>query len=104
MADPIVRETEVEAVIDQPLNPKKLEIVPNWRSVFYTYSFWLYVCAALLTLVEQVLPILGFLEPTMSTATYGILVFSLNLLGIVLRFIKQSKLWPKETQSEISTE
>lgn len=83
---------------------KQLKLVSNWRKQFFTYSFWMYVAAVLLTLVEQILPFMGLLEPTMSTATYGILVFCLNLLGILLRFVKQPNLYPEKDQSDISTE
>ena len=93
MADPIVRETEVEAVIDQPLNPKKLEIVPNYKSVFYTWSFWLHCSSVILTFIEQILPFFSLLEPTMTVQTYSICMFVLNGLGLLSRFIKQKSLW-----------
>lgn len=85
--------TEVEAVVNQTLNPKKLEIVPNWRSVFFTWSFAFHMLSVLLTFVEQLLPFAGFLEPTMSIQTYAIFMFVLNALGLFSRFIKQKSLW-----------
>jgi len=72
--------------------PKRLELVENWKRVLFTYSFWTNVVSLLLTFVEQILPFMGLLEPTMSTATYGILMFVLNASAIVFRMIKQKKL------------
>lgn len=91
-------ETEVEAVVDQSLNPKKLEVVPNWRSVFFTWSFWFHMFSVILTFVEQILPFFSLLEPTMTTQTYSICMFVLNGLGLLSRFIKQKPLWkyPRE--------
>lgn len=93
MAEPIVRETEVEAVIDQPIKPKNLQVVPNWKSVLYTWSFWFHCGSVILTFIEQILPFVGLLEPTMTTQTYAILMFVLNGLGLLSRFIKQKSLW-----------
>lgn len=83
--------------------PNKPKVVDDWKRVFKTYSFWMYVAAVILTLVEQILPFMGLLEPSMSAATYGVIVFCLNLLGIILRFIKQPKLYLVENQSDTST-
>jgi len=99
MSEEIKPTTDVEAVINQPITPAKLEIVPNYKSVFFTFSFWFHFASVILTLIEQILPFVGLLESTMSTETYAILMFSLNVLGVVSRFIKQ-KNWrydgPKE--------
>ena len=90
---PLEKSTEVEAVVDQTLNPKKLEIIPNWKSVFFTWSFYFHCGSVILTFIEQILPFVGLLEPTMTTQTYAILMFVLNGLGLFSRFIKQKSLW-----------
>lgn len=72
---------------------KKVRVVPHWRTVLKTYSFWFYLSAIVLTFVEQILPLMGLLEPVMTGTTYAVIVFSLNLLGVIARFIQQKKLW-----------
>ena len=71
----------------------KLSVVPNWKSVLKTYSFYFYLSSILITLVDQILPLLTIVEPIMSGNTYVVLVFSLNILGVISRFIQQRKLW-----------
>lgn len=71
----------------------KVGVVSNWRQVFLTWSFWLHLSSVVLTFIEQLLPFLGLLEPTMSTQTYALLMFSFNALGLLARFIKQKSLW-----------
>lgn len=97
-ATPLTKETSVEATITATVSstPKTLTIVPNWRKVLLTYSFWIGVVSILLTLVEQILPFVGLLEPTMSAATYGIVMFCLNVSAVVFRLVKQHKLWTPE--------
>jgi predicted membrane metal-binding protein len=62
---------------------KKVKVVPHWRTVLKTYSFWLYLSAIVLTFVEQILPLMGLLEPVMTGTTYAVILFSLNLLGVI---------------------
>lgn len=80
----------------------KNSVVPNWRRVFFTWSFWFHIASVLLTFIDQLLPFLGMLEPTMTVQTYAIFMFVLNALGLFSRFIKQKKLWeiPKEVPDE----
>lgn len=80
---------------------KKLQVVPNWKQVLFTYSFWTNIASVLLTLVEQILPFFGLLEPTMSVATYGICMFCLNVSAVVFRMIKQKKLWQTEEPKDV---
>lgn len=72
---------------------KKVKVVPHWRTVLKTYSFWFYLSAIVLTFVEQILPLMGLIEPLMTGTTYTLIVFSLNLLGVLARFVQQKKLW-----------
>lgn len=72
---------------------KNVKVVPHWRQVLKTYSFWLYLSAIVLTFVEQVLPILGIIEPLMTGTTYALLVFGLNFIGVLARFVQQKSLW-----------
>lgn len=76
----------------------KNSVVPNWRKVFFTWSFWFHIASVLLTFIDQLLPYVGLLEPTMTVQTYAICMFTLNALGLFSRFIKQKSLWeiPKE--------
>lgn len=80
----------------------KIAVVSNWRKVFFTWSFWLHMGSVLLTFVDQLLPYIGLLEPTMTVQTYAICMFALNALGLFSRFIKQKNLWeiPKEEPNE----
>ena len=84
---------------------KNVKVVPNWKRVFFTYSFWLHIASVILTFIDQILPFVGLLEPTMTTQTYAILMFTLNALGLLSRFIKQKNLWqlPEEKQEDEKT-
>jgi hypothetical protein len=84
---------------------KKVDVVPNWKRVFFTWSFWFHIASVLLTFIDQILPFVGLLEPTMTTQTYAILMFTLNALGLLSRFIKQKNLWqyPEENQEDEKT-
>lgn len=84
---------------------KNVKVVPHWRQVFKTYSFWLYLSAIVLTFVEQILPLMGLIEPLMTGTTYALIVFGLNFLGVCARFIQQRKLWeyPAEKQEDEKT-
>lgn len=84
---------------------KKIDIIPNWKRVFFTWSFWFHIASVLLTFIDQILPFVGLLEPTMTTQTYAILMFTLNALGLLSRFIKQKNLWqlPEEKQEDGKT-
>lgn len=87
---------------------KKVKVVPHWRTVLKTYSFWFYLSAIVLTLVEQILPLMGLIEPLMTGTTYALIVFGLNFLGVIARFIQQQKLWyppslEKEKQEDEKT-
>jgi len=99
---PLTKDTAVEATITSTLSstPTKLTIVPNWKKVLKTYSFWVMVASALLTLVEIVLPFFSLLEPTMSVAAYGVCTFVLNVSAPILRLVKQHKLWNTEEPKE----
>jgi len=88
---PLTKETAVEAAV--PLPATKLSVVPNWRSVLKTYSFYFYISSILITLIDQILPLLGMIEPLMTGSTYVLVVFTLNLLGVIARFIQQKRLW-----------
>lgn len=101
-ATPLTKDTAVEATITSTLSstPTKLTLVPNWSKVLRTYSFWIMIASALLSLVEVILPFFSLLEPTMSVATYGVCMFTLNVSAAVFRLIKQHKLWnPEEDKS-----
>jgi len=93
--EPLTKETQTEATISSTVSssPKKLQVVPNWRKVLLTWSFWFHMASVVLTFVDQLLPFVGLLEPTMTTQTYALLMFTLNALGVFSRFIKQKKLW-----------
>lgn len=95
LQEPLTKETQTEATITSTVSSahKKLTVVPNWRKVLKTWSFWCYVASVLLTFIEQILPYMGMLEPTMTVQTYGLVMFALNGSGILFRFIKQKRLW-----------
>lgn len=87
---PLTENTETEASIP---SPKKLQLVPNWKQVFLTWSFAFHALSILLTFIDQILPFFSLLEPTMSVQAYAICMFVLNMAGVASRFIKQKKLW-----------
>lgn len=100
---PITKDTAVEATITSTLSstPTKLTLVPNWKKVLKTYSFWTTVLSALLSLVEIILPFFSLLEPTMSVAAYGTSMFVLNVSAAIFRMIKQHKLWQPEDKDNV---
>jgi len=96
--EPLNKNTEVEATI--PL-PGKISVVPNWRKVLKTYSFWINVSSVVLTFITVILPYVGFLQPVLTVGQYGWMMFILNASAALARMIKQRKFWdgdvPKET-------
>ncbi len=72
---------------------KKVKVVPQWKKIFFTWSFWLHISSVILTFIEQILPFAGLLEPTMTVQTYSIFMFVLNGLGLLARFVRQKNLW-----------
>lgn len=85
-----------EVVIQEPLiteTVKKIQIVPNWKKVFLTWSFAFHALSVVLTFVDQLLPFFNLLQPVLSDNQYAIWMFILNGLGLLSRFIKQHKLW-----------
>lgn len=96
----ITRNTETEA----SLPVTKVSIVPNWRKVFFTYSFFFHSLSVVLTFVDQLLPYMNLLQPVLSDNQYAVAMFTLNGLGLLSRFIKQRKLWayPKESDKDVS--
>ncbi len=94
---PLTENTETEASIPAA---SKVALVPNWRKVFFTWSFAFHSLSVLLTFIDQILPFLGMLEPTMTTQTYAVMMFILNGLGLLSRFIKQRKLWEYPVKEE----
>ncbi len=87
---PLTAATETEASITPH---KAIQVVPNWRNIFFTWSFAFHALSILLTFVDQILPFFSLLEPTMTVQTYAICMFCLNMAGVASRFIKQKKLW-----------
>ncbi len=67
-------------------------LVKHWTLIFRTWSFWLYVASALLTLAEQVLPFFNILQPILSEKEYLLGMFCLNVAAILSKFIKQENL------------
>ena len=61
----------------------------DWKTLLKSYSFIFHVVAALITVVEIVLPYMAFIEPVFGGTTYGILMFVLNVLGAVGRLMNQ---------------
>lgn len=99
---PLTADTQTEASIAVTLSTpdKKLQLVPNWKKVLFTYSFWTNILSVILTLVEVILPFFGMLEPMFTPAVYGAAMFTLNVSAAVFRLIKQKKLWPSEDTSD----
>lgn len=88
--EPLTKNTETEATL--PL-PTKVQLVPNWRKVLKTYSFWINVSSVILTFITVILPYVGFLQPVLTVGQYGWLMFILNASAALARIIKQKKLW-----------
>lgn len=99
--EPLNKNTEVEATI--PL-PGKIAVVPNWRKVLKTYSFWINISSVILTFITVILPYVGFLQPVLTVAQYGWLMFILNASAALARIIKQKKLWDYDVTEEKSND
>lgn len=63
--------------------------VEDWPRLFKAYSFIFHVLSATLTLIEIILPWMGFIEPFFTPATYGLIMFMLNVAGGIGRLMKQ---------------
>lgn len=61
----------------------------DWKTLMKSYSFIFHIVAALITVVEVVLPYMAFIEPVFGGTTYGVLMFALNVLGAVGRLMNQ---------------
>ena len=68
------------------------KFVEDWPQLFKAYSFIFHVLSALLTLVEIILPLMGFIEPFFTPATYGLIMFVLNVAGGIGRLMKQKSI------------
>lgn len=97
--EPLTKNTETEATIKLPV---KVEIVPNWRKVIKTYSFWISVASAVLTLIGVIMPFMGFLQPVLSMEHYAFAMFTMSSLAALARVIKQRKLWDYDPDQEKS--
>jgi len=97
--EPLNKNTEVEATIPMP---GKLSFVPNWRKVLKTYSFWISVASAVLTLIGVIMPFMGFLQPVLSMEHYAYAMFTMSSLAAMARVIKQRKLWDYDPEQENS--
>lgn len=93
------KNTQVEATI--PL-PGKISLVPNWRKVIKTYSFWISIASAVLTLIGVIMPFMGFLQPVLSMEHYAFAMFTMSSLAALARVIKQRKLWDYDPGQEKS--
>jgi len=67
-------------------------LMPNWKKLLKTYSFIFHALSALVTFVNIILPYMSFLEPAMDIKTYGLVMFTLNVIGAVGRLMPQEKL------------
>lgn len=97
--EPLTKNTETEATI--PL-PTKIQVVPNWRKVLKTYSFWINISSVILTFITVILPYVGFLQPVLTVGQYGWLMFILNASAALARIIKQKKFWDGDVPKELS--
>lgn len=86
---PLTKDTATEVSLPTP----KLTVVPNWKKIFWTWSFAFHSLSVVLTFVDQLLPFLNILQPVLSDNQYAVAMFVLNGLGLLSRFIKQHKLW-----------
>lgn len=84
------------------VNENPIKVRSDWKKIFKQYSFWIMVSSAILTLVEQILPFAGLLEPTMTVTSYAFFMFGLNMLAVIARFVQQKNLWqyPDSTPQE----
>lgn len=97
--EPLTKNTETEATINLP---NKLQVVPNWRKVLKTYSFWINVSSVILTFITVILPYVGFLQPVLTVGQYGWLMFILNASAALARIIKQKKFWDGDVPKELT--
>jgi len=93
---PLTKDTATEITIPST----KLTVVPNWRRVLRTYSFWAMIASACLVFVESILPFFGVLQPLLSEGVYAGTIFFFNLLAVIARMIKQKSLWEYHPEQE----
>lgn len=93
---PLTKDTATEASLPSP----KLTVVPNWKKIFWTWSFAFHSLSVVLTFVDQLLPFLNILQPVLSDNQYAVAMFVLNGLGLLSRFIKQKSLWEYHPDQE----
>lgn len=79
----------------------KLTLMPNWPKILKKYSFIFTILVIVTGGAGFVLPYIGFLQPAVSEATYGILMFTFSVLAGASQFFKQHKLSEPAIQPEV---
>lgn len=82
----------------------KLTLMPNWPKILKKYSFIFTLLAVITGSAGFVLPYIGFLQPAVSEATYGILMFTFSVLAGASQFFKQHKLSEPQIKVEDNEE
>jgi len=80
-------------MVTEKVKPK---IVEDWKSVFKSYSFIFHALSIVFAFVEIVLPYMFLIEPMFTPATFGLIMFGLNVAGGIGRFIKQRSVSGKD--------
>lgn len=80
----------------------KLRIKPvkNWKKLHKSSTVIMSCLAAVIGLIEVILPQMGLIQPFLDPATYGILMFVMTVLIGVGRYIQQDSIKPEDKEKE----
>lgn len=74
----------------------RVRLVKNWKKLHKSFTVIMSILGFLLSLIEIVLPQMGFIQPFLDPATYGIAMFLMTVAIGVGRYIQQDNLKDKE--------
>lgn len=78
----------------------KLRLVKNWNKLHKSSTVIMSMLAAVIGLIEVILPQMGLIQPFLDPATYGILMFVMTVLIGVGRYIQQDSIKPEDKEKE----
>lgn len=78
----------------------KLRLVKNWNKLHKSSTVIMSMLAAVIGLIEVILPQMGLIQPFLDPATYGILMFVMTVLIGVGRYIQQDSIKPEDGEKE----
>lgn len=74
----------------------KLRLVKNWNKLHKSSTVIMSILAAVIGLIEVILPQMGLIQPFLDPATYGVLMFVMTVLIGIGRYIQQDSIKPED--------